>query len=145
MILPLLMCVCVCEIKCHPAVQHKWTYFFTDVQFELCRLKLSHHINQLKDIMRVQFKSTEGSEAGLYALNKWCTLCHLVLFTVQRSVCVRAFVYALVKSRCYERPRQSWVRIRDLFCVCESVFLTHQAVDLHNLLFKWHFIVESFH
>ena len=84
--------------------------------------------------------------------------CHLVLFTVRTSVCICVFVCALVKSRCYERPCQSWVRIRDLFCVCvcvcvcvfvcvwgwETVFLTHRATDLRRVsrLFKWHFFVE---
>lgn len=50
--------------------------------------------------------------------------------------CECMYVHALVKSRCLERPRQSWVRIRDLFnvCVCEMAlrFLIHRVTNVLN-------------
>lgn len=54
---------------------------------------------------------------------------------------VCACVCALVKSRCYDRPCQSWVRIRDLLCLCawrvETVGLTHWPLDPQTTLHCW--------
>lgn len=70
-----------------------------------------------------------GSEASLSTNDAVCVIWCFPLNTVR--VCV--FEYALVKSRCYERPCQSWVRIRDLLCVYmwerETVFLTQRAKE----------------
>lgn len=121
----------------HVSYFHNHDPLSTDVQLEVDSSGWCFH-NQLNiNIMRAPFKS--GDYRGVRPVSKWHTLCHLVLYTVQQRECERVLVYALVKSRCYERPRQSRLRIRDLFlcvCVCLCVHMRQRDCVPHSSGFR---------
>lgn len=142
--------VCVCEVKCRSAVQDKWIFTQSRSVSRDARLNRLVSAEWHRRTDSDQLKTDTMTTRPWRGVRPVCTLStndtqmpsfgafyfYFYFFTVQKSVCVRVFVNALVKSRCYRKTSSVLSQNQGPVFVCAwGVYMCGKSESL--CVYRW--------